>query len=183
MNVLMMAIALFGHAALQAQQAPIALSDTQQPTALVEKTNVLQISKDSKATPVLSSSNTQLAQMQRQLAQKEIVIEKLTAHLESALKRLNALKSDHQMPSEVSAVLAARDKAQRESVQLKEELSRLKRELAMLKKQKQLLDLENRQLFHALNGVERANKSQLFGKSVYSDASKNSSNDRVANYR
>lgn len=195
MNILALVIALFGNALLHAQQTSVLIPDpivsiqtTQEAKEVasfgdLENVQSRQAVEPIAETPKVDESAELIKKLQGKLKTKEVVIDKLTLHLESALRRLNALKSDHQTPAETSVAMAARDKAQRKATQLVEEVDRLNSELAMLRKQKQLLDLENRQLFHALNGVERTKKSPRFSKASYTDASKFSSNDSVVNYR
>ena len=95
----------------------------------------------------------QLAEAQAQLKEKDALIAKLSDHLGSALARLNRVQSPlSDVNSSMAALGAAKLKLEQQNNALKAKEEILNARMAELTKQKQLFDLENRQLFEALNG-------------------------------
>lgn len=111
-------------------------------------------------TPVTKTASAdELEAVKAQLSQREALVEKLSTHLESALGRLNRVQSPITSGStSMAALSAARAKLEQQNNLLRVRQEDLQKQIAELTRQKQLLDLENRQLFQALNGRPREEK-------------------------
>ena len=95
----------------------------------------------------------ELLAVQAQLAERDERIAKLSRHLDSALQRLNWVqKSGSELSPTLAGLTAARANLEAQNNILKAKQEQLNAQVAELTRQKQLLDLENRQLFQALNG-------------------------------
>jgi len=107
-----------------------------------------------------TDSAEQLQQAQNTLKTKDILIERLSKHLESALARLNETTSPVSNSS-VVALNAARTELEQQNNLLRVKQEELQAEVDELSKKSQLLDLENRQLFEALNGRPSMDKDSV----------------------
>jgi chromosome segregation ATPase len=101
--------------------------------------------------PIISQD--EFLSLKSQVAHKDRLIERLSRHLESALVRLNRANTPlSSSNSSVAALSKAKAQLEKENNTLRDKVSNLEAQLAEVSKKKQLLDLENRQMFQALNG-------------------------------
>ena len=81
------------------------------------------------------------------------MIQKLSRHLESALGRLNRVQSPvNETTPTLVALSSAKARLEAQNNLLRAKQDELNSQIAELSRKKQILDLENRQLFQALNG-------------------------------
>jgi hypothetical protein len=93
---------------------------------------------------------------QDKIHQQEIVIARLSKHLESALGRLNGRPSAVAADPKLASLMAERLRLQQENAKLEAQNKALAGQMAELNKKTQLIDLENRQLFAAINSAPRS---------------------------
>jgi hypothetical protein len=143
------------------QAAPVLVTDLaamEEPTpalapASVKAPDAAAARADDEGTKADAADALALQLTQAELKEKDAVIEKLAAHLESALARLNATSCPVTSGStSIAALTAVRAELEQQNNILKEKQERLQGQIDELTKKSQLLDLENRQLFEALNG-------------------------------
>ena len=110
------------------------------------------------ATP--NADEVALAKAQATIQEKDALIERLSEHLESALARLNQTTSPVvSANTSVAALGAIKARLEEQNNILKAKQEELQAKLDESSKKSQLLDLENRQLFEALNGRPYQDKS------------------------
>lgn len=114
----------------------------------------------------------ELEAIKAQVAKKDAVIEKLSAHLASALTRLNQIESPDLANQKLLAVLSAKTRLEKENTLLKQSVSSLQVEVAQTHRQLQLFDLENRRLVQAVGGDTRLPVAQIAQRYI----------DSVSNY-
>jgi len=97
--------------------------------------------------------SAELASARATLQKRDALIKRLSRHLENALMRLNRAQGPIMSENgEEKALRMIRDQLEQRNNALKAKKEALEQQLADLSKKAQLLDLENRQLFEALNG-------------------------------
>lgn len=104
------------------------------------------------AVPVETVDAAALEKAKAQLKEKDALIERLSNHLESALARLNENTSPISANTSVTALNAAKAQLEQQNNTLKAREAELLARMDELSRKSQLLDLENRQMFEALNG-------------------------------
>jgi predicted nuclease with TOPRIM domain len=121
--------------------------------ASVQNTSLSESAQENPATDPM----VRLQQTQEEIREKDALIARLSNHLESALTRLNH-NSSPVSSSSVSALNEERAELERQNNILKVKQEELQSRVEELSKKSQLLDLENRQLYEALNGRPAVDK-------------------------